>query len=256
MAIGHCMLAAACLLAAAPDSKMDAKLNDVLENWQRRSKERTRLDVLVTRKDSESSLGDQNFTGRVVLLPKSQAYVEFSERDPAGESRLSERWVWTKEAVHHFRADQKQHFIWPIAEQDRGRLPAMLALPFLWHVDANQLHSRYTIRLHSEEADSWILAFEPVKNTSACSFSKAYLKLSKEMLLPQRYLVVSPDGNSRKDFVLTEVQPEKPGMEKVLEIRDDKDWKVVKSGGSSPNDGLEGKLTGWFVRSLKPDLLP
>src|SRR5690349_13959963 len=52
------------------------RLDVVLKEWQRRSDERTSLDVRFARRDSFPNFGDEVFTGRVILLPGGRALVE------------------------------------------------------------------------------------------------------------------------------------------------------------------------------------
>jgi outer membrane lipoprotein-sorting protein len=227
----------------------DVRLARLLNDWQSRSATWTTLDVRFTGRARSQVWGDESLTGRVVLLPKGRAYLEVVTCDGAGKVVGTERFIWTDDALHQIRAEQKTHIVWPIAVNDRGRLPAALALPFLWHVTAEELTSRYRVEVIKEEAEFWVLRAEPLTEAGKWSMSRAFIQLDRATYLPHRYLVISPDGKSTKDYRVTEARRNQPVPDDVLRIPDDPGPIV------SPKE-KEAKAATWISRWFKPDLLP
>ena len=129
----------------------DAGLDRILDEWHRRSAERTSIDVRFTVRERDPKWGeDETRNGRVVLTSAGRGLVEV-ERD-AGGVRNEERIIWTDDAVHQFLPGQKTHTVWPIAAEDRGRILAALALPFSWHLTAKGLKARYQRRVAARPA--------------------------------------------------------------------------------------------------------
>jgi hypothetical protein len=171
--------------AGQPDP--DAQIGRILSDWERRSSERSGLDVRFVREDHDRTREEKkNYTGRVVLLPKGPALVEMMNQDRPGRLGDSERLVWTTDEFHQIRPEQKTQFVWPIAEKDRNRLPAVLALPFFWHLSAEGLKSRYRIELLKERPEIWLLRIKPLSEVGRQSFSAAYLDLDRSTFLPRR----------------------------------------------------------------------
>ena len=82
-----------------PAASADARLARILKEWEQRSSSRTSIDIRFLREDREKNWGDkESFTGRVVLLPKGLALVEFMNRDRSGRVASTERLVWTPPA--------------------------------------------------------------------------------------------------------------------------------------------------------------
>jgi hypothetical protein len=180
-------------------------------------------------------------------VPDGSALVQFARRDAKGKAVETDRWVWTNKAVHYLRFELRNHSVWPIAEQDRGRLPARLALPFLWHVDPERLKSQYSVALVREDAGAWSLSFAPLSAADRSGFCKAYLELDKKSFLPRRYLVLN--DKFANDFRVTEARLDKPVPKGVFEIPDEPGWNVMG------NEEDMRKPT-WLDRLLKPELLP
>ena len=226
-----------------PQPGSGVRLAGLLNEWQSRSATWSTLDVSFTGQSRSQEWGDQSLTGRVVLLPKGRACVEVATRDGAGKHVATERLVWTDDTLHQFRSEPKTHIAWSIAVNDRGRLPSVLALPFLWHVTAESLTSRYRVELLDEKADSWVLRVRPLTENGKTSMSRAFIQLDRTTYLPRRYLVVSPDGRSTRDYRVTEAHPNRPVSDDVLRVPAD----------TAPKEAL---ATSWVSRWFKPDLLP
>ncbi len=172
----------------------------------------------------------------------------------ANQKRYTNRIIYTDDAVHNFHPEVKEHLVWPIAPEDRGRIPAVLALPFFWRLNTEWLKERYTVELLPiEQAKKvWVLRFTPLTKTGRESFFKAYVVLEQSTYRTLRYLVISPDGKSTKDYRVTETRCNQPVPEDLWRIPDDSDWKDWKVTRMGEGQSLKARIS----RLVKPDLSP
>lgn len=249
-----CVALSAIAASAAPDdlpieALRKAPLNQILREWERRSSERSSLDIRFTREDHDQKWHEKkNYTCRVVLLPKQLALVEMQEKVSGGRSSNTERHVWTTDEFHIVRPEDKMHIIYSIAETDRGRLPSILALPFCRHLSVKDLESRYDIALLNGRPETWLLRFKPRTAAGRGVFSSAYLCLDKSTYLPQRFYVIDNDRQRTQDFRATEVRSADPPPEDLLAIPEDGEWRVSRIE--------RDQIPGWLSLIFKPELLP
>jgi hypothetical protein len=225
----------------------DAGLDRILDEWHRRSAERTSIDVRFTVRERDPKWQeDETRNGRVVLTSAGRGLVEV-ERSARG-ARNEERIIWTDDAVHVFLPGQKKHIFWPIAAEDRGQIVAALALPFSWHLTAKGLKERYQVELLPDQhPGTWLLRFIPKTKFGRESFSKAYLELDRSTYLPKRYILILPDGGSTKEYRVTDARCNQPIPDEVWRLPDDSDWTVAR---------MEKRQLAGIFRLIEPDLIP
>ncbi len=220
-------------------SEVKSKLDRILSDWQRRSSLWRNLDVRFVGINRNPVWDEEeHYSGRLVLMPKGLAVLELGKP-------ISLRIMWKNQEMHQIFSERKEHFIWPIAEKDRGRLPAALALHFFWQINTEGLKDRFRIALVKEDAETWHMEFIPLATSGNSSFSKAYLQLDRATYLPQRYVFVSTDGKSSKDFRVMDARFEEPARDDLFQIPQGEDWTVTRL--NSPP---------WFLQLSRPDLLP
>lgn len=229
------------------------RLTCILEEWQRRSAACMSVDVRFTAKEdtqtaSFKSGGSKTYTGRIALGPRGKALVSFVEPQAKNVASETERLIWTNDVFHHFQPKLKVHVVSPIAPKERGRLPAAIALPFLWNTSVEAMKRCYQVELIKEDAKTVILAFTPTSGQSSPSFSKAYLELERATYLPQRYRMVNSDGKGSKDFRVMEAMCNQPMPEELFQVRDNKGLRLVET--------VEGDTKSWLSRFFKKELLP
>jgi RNA polymerase sigma factor (sigma-70 family) len=223
-------------------------LNQILDEWGRQSATWTTLDVRFTGRAGNSAWGDdESLTGRVVLTAAGRAFLNIAS-SKKNKSSYTESVIWTHDEVHQIHPATKNHIVWSIAAEDRGRLPVVLTLPFFWHLSPGKLKTRYDIELLAgQHADSWLLRFAPLLQVGRDDFSKAYIELDRSTYLPRRYYLISPDGKSTKDYRVTETICNQPVPDELWRIPELRGWKVTR----------EGSVTEWISRRLvKPQLVP
>jgi hypothetical protein len=167
-----------------------------------------------------------------------------------GGAHDQERIIWGEHKFHQFISKSKTHIVWPIAAEDRGRLPACVALPFCWNLGVEDLKSRFRVELVADEpTGACLLRFTSLTPIGRESFSKAFVELDRSTYLPRRFVLISPDGKSTKDFRVTEVQCEQSHPEEYWLVPDVRGWNVTRP---VVNQAVER----WLSHLIKPDLVP
>ena len=231
---------------------VESQLDRILNDWEHRAAAWTCLDVRFTGRARNSTWAeDEPLTGRVVLTSSGRAYVDVvGSDDPskANKSSYTERIIWTDDEVHQIHPATKEHIIWPIAAEDRGKLPVFLALPFCWHLSSDSLKARYHVELlASKHADTWLLGITPSTEVGKDDFKKAFIELDRSTYLPRHYSLISADGKSTRYYEVTEARSNQPVPEEVWLIPNLPTWKVRRVDG----------VTSWISRGLvKSQLVP
>ena len=187
-----------------------------------------------------------------MILAKGQSLVEFVRRVGEDKAGSTECLLWTNGAMHQLRLERKEHIIWPIAAADRDRLPAVLALPFFWHLDAEALKTRYRVELAKEDVETWALRITPLSDAGLKCFSTLTLQLDRTTYLPRLYVVVSPDRKSAKEVRVTEGRIDQAVAEEVFAIPDNAGWNVLQTEESKPR----AWLYRLFTRNGSSEVLP
>jgi TIGR03009 family protein len=245
--------------AAAPaahpaGSVNDARMKILLRDWQQRSEKLKTLDVLIARVDKSPAWGDEEFEGRAILKAPNLAWLDFKkiERDEQ-KKRLPpvphERIVCTGTEVWQYRSDTKQIFIFPLDKQNQKRALEEGPLPFLFNMKADEAEARYLMALINETKDYFTISVTPRLKIDQEAFSKAFIKLNRKTFLPDRIFLLSPDGTSSKDFVLSGVQANQPvRAENFKGVVLGKPWQVVRDPGGGadpkPQQGIGNRPPG------------
>jgi hypothetical protein len=227
----------------------EARLDRIIEEWHRRSAAHASLDVRFALRERDSRWSeDVSGIGRIVLTSGGRMLVELDRG--IGGAHDEERIIWGEDSVHQFISKTKTHIAWSIAAEDQGRLPAFLALPFCWKLNVESLKSRFRVELVAEQRPTTcLLRFTPLTPIGRETLSKAYVELDRSTYLPRRYVLISPNGRSTRDFCVTEAQCDQPHPEQFWRIPDDRGWKVTR-----PVAGQA--VERWLSGLIKPDLVP
>ncbi len=233
---------------AAPQ-RAEARIDRILEEWHRRSAARASLDVRFALRERDSKWGeDAPGTGRIVLTSGGRMLVELDRG--TGGAHDQERIIWGEDAVHQFFSKSKTHIVWPIAAENRGRLPAFVALPFCWKMNVEGLKLLFRVELVADEpTGTCLLRFTPLTRIGRETLSKAFVELDRSTYLPRRYVLISPNGKSTRDFRVTEVQCDPSHTEELWRIPDDRGWKVI---GPVADQAVER----WLLRLIKTEFVP
>jgi TIGR03009 family protein len=236
--------------AARPDP---ARMKQLLRVWEQQSARLKTLDVDITRTDKNPAWGDEEYQGRAILKSPNFAYLNFKKvqigADPKAPNKKAlvdhEQIRCTGTEVWQYRSDLKKIFIFPLEKENQKRALEEGPLPFLFNMKAAEAEARYEMSLVNEPPGYFVIAVVPRLKIDRESFSKAFLKLSAKTYLPDRIFLVSPDGKSTKDFVLSNVRPNAQVMDANFKGMTIPNWKVERNPGLEPdqkaaNDG-EGR---------------
>ena len=228
-----------CMISAAPpierrcaDDAGGASAQ-ILENWQRRNALRDSVEVQFEGTRVDRSWGSKELlSGRVVLFWNGHALVETTES--RNKVSRTTRLIWADDSMHYMVPDEKLHVVNPIAAEDRGQLPAVLALPFQWRLTGDRLKEQYRVELVKEEADVWILRFTPLTHAGRTWCLAAFVWLDRRTYLPRRYFVYSSDRKFATDYRVTTVRCDKAEEDELVCARED-DGEMVITGFSLRN---------------------
>lgn len=225
--------------AAKPEPKWnDAKMKQLLQEWEKKSSLLKTLDVAIKRRDKSAAWGNEEYEGRAILKSPDLAWLDFQKvvtDEKSKERKLApdERIICTGTEVWQYKSDTKQIFIFPLEKEDQKRALEEGPLPFLFNMKAAEAQTRYWMALTNETKEYYVVTVVPRLKIDQEAFSKAYLKLNKEYF-PERIVLVSPDGKSTKDFTLTDVKRNQTwkGMDDNFKgVPLGKPWQVVRDPG-------------------------
>ena len=215
-------------------------LDKVLKDWETHSSELKNLEVKFTGKRSSQLSSDENFSGRLVLAKNLGATYEIDRSTSPGQPAETTRIVWND--LTGCRSIQKSngynsHI--PLLDKDRGRLPSLMALPFLWKTNVETITSRYKVELVNTTKEFFVLSFKPIKTANPDDFAKAFLQLDRETFHPKAFFVIAADGKSSHSFKVTECR----SIEELPEGSPLKDKSKPHDPHPAAKDGLIYRLS-------------
>jgi TIGR03009 family protein len=243
--------------AAAPGRAIDpAMMEWLLGQWEKQSARLKSLDVTILRIDDTPDWGDlEYYEGRALFKAPNLAFIDFNKikqdaskkpaRDPANNKKWQstpyERIVCTGTEVWQYRSDVQQIFIFPLEKNEQQKAIEEGPLPFLFNMRAADAKKRYQMTLMSKDEKSYGISIKPKLQVDKESFSRAFVNLDRDYLLPIRIVMISPDGKSKKDFRLGPMFPNKRINEKNFEGKAlGPPWKVIRNpaGEDRPRAGM------------------
>jgi TIGR03009 family protein len=191
--------------AQLPDPQ---RMKQLLKVWEQQSANLKSLDVKIDRTDNSPAWGVEEFKGRAMLESPNRAFLDFAKVEKGKPQPVpQERIVCTGQEVWQYRSDTKQIFIYPLEKQAQQRALEEGPLPFLFNMRAADAEARYNMALVNETPSYFVISVVPKLRIDQESFSKAFLQLNRNTYLPDKIFLVSPDGNSTKEFRLSDVRP-------------------------------------------------
>ena len=243
--------------AAAADPN-DPRMKQLLAAWEKQSAKLKTLDVAIKRIDNSAAWGNEEFEGRALLESPNHAWLDFNKVDVNGQGKRNlvhhERIICTGTEVWQYRPEVKQVFVFPLDKQNKQRALEEGPLPFLFNMKAAEAEARYVMALVNETKPSYIISVVPRLKVDAEAFSKAFIQLDRASFLPDRILLISPDGTSTKDFTLVKgkVFPNaRIPAENFRGFNPGPPWEIVRDVG-----GNEAVPTGQGVAKRQPPAAP
>ena len=128
------------------------------------------------------------------------------KKDNKIDSAPFETIICTSQEVWQYRYDVRKIYIFPLDKDQRKRALEEGPLPFLFNMRAADANKRYKMKLQAEDEKRYLVMIKPLLKEDQDTFSTAWVYLDKQFLLPTRIYLSVPDGQSTKDFELSEIK--------------------------------------------------
>ena len=209
-----------------------AELERLLGKWEEQSRKLTTLDVSFTRTDKSPAWNELiEYQGRAYLQSPNLACLHTKKiESKPGEKPVpvdDERIVCTGKDVLQYNYGTKQIFRFPLDKEDRKKALQEGPLPFLFNMKVVEVKQRYGMTLISENDKAYLIAVIPQTANDRDVFSKAFLQLNRTTFLPDRLMLISPNGKDQQDYVFNGIHPNgkiPPHFFQELVI---KGWKLI-----------------------------
>jgi len=243
---------------AAAEQPAPIDMPQLLNLWEGQSAKLKTLEVSIYRIDKNVAWGDEeHYQGHAAFQTPQLAFLDFRkvklqvQPDPKAkdkkklvavkknnkiESTPYETIVCTGQEIWHYRYDVKQIFIYPLDKDQRKRALEEGPLPFLFNMRAVEAKRRYKMVLQGQDDKRYLVMITPLLAEDKESFSRAWVYLDKDFLLPTRICLLAPDRKSSKDFQLSHIEANKPVNGRFfVGVDPGKPWKVERNpGGAAP----------------------
>jgi TIGR03009 family protein len=225
--------------APAPvDPAQQARLDQLLREWEQRSASIKTLDASYLRLDQNQVLGEVEFyEGRALLQSPNLACLDTHKLtiDPKAEAKLFgealkwareqqgspdpktgpippekrkfyDRVICTGQAIYHYDGAVQQIFEYPLSSQEQTATLQQGPLPFLFNMRRDEVSRRYHLRLYKEDDEKFTIQIVPKLDIDRNAFAQAIIYLNKKTFLPDILQLVEPNQN-RQTYYLTRVKP-------------------------------------------------
>lgn len=206
-----------------------AELDQVLNDWQRKSGEVKTLEATFTRWDYDPVFGDPTkpkraVNGKLRYSAPDKGYYELEDG--------SEKWICTGEAVFEFLPKLKEMREHPLPPEMRGKAIADGPMPFVFGVEAAKMKARYWIRIVTPQTELgkqvWLEVY-PRHANDAANFQKVEVILTFAFdgtqvtkLEPHALNLHKPNGQQRDVYLFTSLKIN----DTITQIRDNLGWFV------------------------------
>ncbi|MDX2038671.1 MAG: outer membrane lipoprotein-sorting protein [Isosphaeraceae bacterium] len=203
----------------AVEAAQKRRMEELLRLWEKQSARLQTLDVGFKRIDKSPAWDDvEEYRGRAYFqaptasLP-SLACLHFQKVEPDPKdpklTKLvdSERIVCTGAEVYQYEYRTKQIFIFPLDKDQSRKALDEGPLPFLFNMKADEAKQRYHMQLLRENDQAYLIGVLPLLKEDASVFSQSYLQLNKKTFLPDRLVLISPNGKDTQDYQFDAIAP-------------------------------------------------
>lgn len=232
-------------------------MQQLLQLWEGQSAKLRTLEIQMYRVDKDPKWGDEeHYLAHAAFKSPQLAYIDFRkvalklQPDPNDKQkkRLApvikdnkpvsvpyETLVCTGEEVWQYRYPPEQKvYIYPLDKDQRKRALEEGPLPFLFNMRAAEAMRRYAMQLTAEYENAYLVRVKPLLESDQSTFSHAWIYLEKEGLLPTRIVLLGPDGQSTKDFTMTQIHANQPVKESYFKgVNPNNFFKVIRNPGGA-----------------------
>jgi hypothetical protein len=221
-------------------------IDQVLARWEKEAAGRKTVAVTFTREDKLKGWDSENYDGRLIIKDRETAVLHRAKTGKVPKD--FERILWTRSEVRQYDYSTKEIFCFSTADVRGFRLPDLMCIPFLFNRTVAEIKENYDFHLQEENDKSYVIRFSPRYGAGSApvfvehpkgnffqrmftgmifsqfAFSRAYLELDKETLLPRRFLLVAPNRKDTQDYKVTNIRCNEPVPEELFRAVQVKGW--------------------------------
>jgi TIGR03009 family protein len=240
--------------AVAAPQPPSITMQQLVMDWERQSEKLKTLELAIYRVDKDAQWGDEeHYLGHAAFKNPQLVFLDFrkvtmqEQPDPKDKKKKQlvplqknnqfvsvpfERIVCTGVEVWQYRYDVKQIFIFPLDKDQRKRALEEGPLPFLFNMRAVDAQKRYEMTLKGEDKKSYLVMIKPRLQQDQDTFRTAWVWLDKEFLLPNRILLLDPNGKMTKEFELSQIKAnQKVDPRLFVGVNPDNQFKIERNPG-------------------------
>jgi len=180
------------------------QMEQLLVLWEKQSARLTTLDVGFDRVDKSDAWGDEKYKGRAYFQAPNLACIH-TQKVEDKKAVDQERIVCSGKDVYQYNFETRQIFVFPLDKDQRKKALEEGPLPFLFNMKADEVKQRYQMQLLNQDERAYLIGVLPRLKEDRAVFSQAFLQLNKKNFLPDRLLLVSPNGKDTQDYVFSGV---------------------------------------------------
>jgi|GEM_PF-6114854 len=217
----------------ADDPRARARMDQILDEWERRSSQIRSLHAEFRRRDQDVVLNEKTyFLGRAYLQAPNLAVLDFQSTDARFDPERAkpyERFVCTGDEVWHYVAEVREVVVYPLGTDERERALKEGPLPFLFNFKAAEAKRKYRMNLRREDDDAFYIEILPQTEEERDNFNQAIVKLLRSSFQPEQLMLIDENKNS-KEFVFTRIDRNPQINPDYFKGREPgKSWKVIRN---------------------------
>jgi hypothetical protein len=224
------------------------KMRWLLNEWERRTDRLDTLEVRIYRIDKDREWNvETHYEGVATFKAPNLASIDFWKlrllpdgkghlvpvKGPKDESSSPkshvERLVRVEDAIWQYIDDGRQIHVFPRAKGEKQDILDVGPYPFLFKLNANEAEARYRWSIAGENADYYLVKVFPRHKEDRSSFKIALLCLQKELMLPARIILFSPDSTGTREYRLDRQRPNAPVDNQIFRGGVIPGWTVQKN---------------------------
>lgn len=197
------------------DPNVRARMEKLLTVWSERSQQIKTVSTRYKETDVQPGLKiNASFEGTARLQSPNLLALEKTEvadknLDPKDAEKLfREVVVSTGEKIYKYSWLEKQVQVYTLDRDERARAMQEGPLPFLFNMRIADAKKRFDMYLLGETPQAYLVQILPKQTEDKEEFSLAYLELDKKLFMPNRLILVNPNGNPKdhRTFVFSDVE--------------------------------------------------
>jgi TIGR03009 family protein len=197
------------------DPNVRARMEKLLVVWSERSQQIKTVSTRYKETDVQPGLKiNASFEGVARLQSPNLLSLEKTEVAPKNidpkdaEKLYRELVVSTGEKIYKYSWLEKQVQIYTLDKDERARAMQEGPLPFLFNMRIADAKKRFDMYLLGETPQAYLVQILPKQAEDKEEFSLAYIELDKKLFMPNRLILVNPNGNPKdhRTFVFSDVE--------------------------------------------------